>query len=510
MNHPTVEPTSDGGTAAQPAEDAPPRAKPAGSVAKRGTARMSRREPTWTGGQSGGRWLWILLAAALVVRALLLSRLPLLYTLDSPAYLKIARDIAVSGSFEDFRLGVLRLPAYPTFLAAIRWIAGEGPIWIRVAQILLGTVTAYAIYSVAARFVRSRGLRALIAALPALAPPYLLYEQAVMSECLAVALTALTVLALITWSEYPISPRAAAVAGFLTSALFLTRLNALALVAVLALLPLWRLAESWSIPSRRAPALRTLASFGLAGAVLAAPWIARNERVLGRPALLTSSHRIALVYAMQAGLVDAVQVGRELHLSKIDTDRDPVFAVFWSLASRGVEGERQAGRILERTVASNSSRAWRLRLDAAVSFLGLARGSGPSEGERLVLDLRSEEPRLLRIPQRMSRFLEIGRSVTGDLDFRAASSSARAYAAWFRPALSCVWLISFGFLWRIRRWDPSTARLLLALFFAHLATVLLHGWSLASSDRFAYGFDWIPWLCIVALLANDPMEPEAE
>lgn len=231
-----------------------------------------------------GRAVWLLLAAALVLRLLYVAATPG-YALvhDAIDYDRHAVSIA-NGNGYTTSLGrptAFRPPAYPYLLAATYVVTGtqdapkeERIVVARVAQAVLGTVIVALIGLLAARL-WTRRVAFVAMGLSAVYVPLILIGGAVMSEPLFVALMLGALLAALEHRRSPHRYRWAVLAGVLTGLAILTRANA----AVL-LLPL-----AWAVwdgrPRFGVRALAPAAALVAVAVLTVLPWTVRNAVVLG-------------------------------------------------------------------------------------------------------------------------------------------------------------------------------------------------------------------------------------
>jgi 4-amino-4-deoxy-L-arabinose transferase-like glycosyltransferase len=88
------------------------------------------------------------------------------------------------------------MPGYPLMLAGIYRIVGLGPtrlMWVRLAQVVLSTLTVLLIYLIAARLTESRKAGLLAGALAAIYPPFILANGLILSEVLNTAVFVLAI-----------------------------------------------------------------------------------------------------------------------------------------------------------------------------------------------------------------------------------------------------------------------------------------------------------------------------
>jgi len=173
-------------------------------------------------------------------------------------------------------------PGYPVFLGAVYKAFGEGLAQIYAANVVLAMITAVIVYAIGLQLFDRRV--ALIGGVAvAVWPGQVYFSSLALSEGLFTALFTLTVLVLL------LVPRAGAWRGALVIAFGvaalaagLTRGQGLMLLAIAPVA--WRLCGlSW----QRSIAWGMLAA-AVAG-VLLAPWVVRNQRVLGSPVIIATN-----------------------------------------------------------------------------------------------------------------------------------------------------------------------------------------------------------------------------
>jgi 4-amino-4-deoxy-L-arabinose transferase-like glycosyltransferase len=163
----------------------------------------------------------------------------------------------------------MRMPLYPTFLAAVYKLFGHSIGAARIAQTLLGTATVGLVGLIAYRlFGRRVGLAAL--AIAAVFPPLIVLEGSLMSENLLVPLELAALACALEHRRSSRRYRWAVAAGVLTALAMLTRPNAIVLLLALGI-------GIWT--ARPRARLATLA-FLTAAAVVFAPWPIRNALTL--------------------------------------------------------------------------------------------------------------------------------------------------------------------------------------------------------------------------------------
>jgi 4-amino-4-deoxy-L-arabinose transferase-like glycosyltransferase len=141
-------------------------------------------------------------SAGLALRFFYVLKLPVTDSGDAPFYIELARNWlnnGVYGAVVDGRLVPLdtRVPGYPAFLAAIFSLAGPSSRAVMFAQALLDLATCFTIALIAARLAPETARRRVAMAalwLAALCPFTANYTAVLLTETLAVFLTALAIL----------------------------------------------------------------------------------------------------------------------------------------------------------------------------------------------------------------------------------------------------------------------------------------------------------------------------
>jgi 4-amino-4-deoxy-L-arabinose transferase-like glycosyltransferase len=168
--------------------------------------------------------------------------------------------------------GAYQPPGYPTFIAAILAVSGRSVFAVKLAQVLLGTLTVALVYWIGSRWFEPRcGLVA--AGLCAVYPNLIAFSHYVWSETLFIFLLLLAVALLTTTRDGMPSHKVALLTGMILGFSALTRSLA---VSVMAILLGWFLFEN-----RRAWRGAVVRSFLVAvgAAAVIAPWTLRNYRV---------------------------------------------------------------------------------------------------------------------------------------------------------------------------------------------------------------------------------------
>lgn len=175
------------------------------------------------------------------------------------------------------------VPLFPAYCAALHWLGGPDFRLFHLVQLLLSGILLIGIFTIARSFFDDRA--AIIAAALSASDPGLIVYQ---SYKLDVSLLASVLLVLSFFALTAAFRREAAagaiLAGLLTGVAALARPDAVALLGVPAIRPLW-------VRPVCAPARTFLAfAFGLALALL--PWLARNHRLHGRILMSTTAGQL--------------------------------------------------------------------------------------------------------------------------------------------------------------------------------------------------------------------------
>jgi 4-amino-4-deoxy-L-arabinose transferase-like glycosyltransferase len=181
--------------------------------------------------------VWALLAVALLLRvAVVAATIDTPTTLDSADFSRVGWSIAQGNGIPPSNRApaagpsAFRPPAYPAFLAAVYWVAGqEAPPAARFVETVLGTLTVALIGLIALRI---WGKRVAIIALgiAAVAPPLVVMSTALISESLFVPLVLAAVACALQARRSPHPLRWAVATGLLVGVAELTRTNALVLL----------------------------------------------------------------------------------------------------------------------------------------------------------------------------------------------------------------------------------------------------------------------------------------
>ena len=221
----------------------------------------------------GRRILWLVLAAALVLRvAFGLTREGLNASTDEANWDALARVYWHHGLLHPDS-GTYRPPLYPLLLSAVYQVWGHTPVAVRLLQALLGTATCALLYGIGRRIGGERC--GLIAAALGSAYPLLVFFTAVlMAETLLVFLTTAAVLLALRLEVLP-TLKNAALLGFVLGLALLCKPVVLPWVSLL----LWGWWRRSPLSAARSGG-RVALVLGVMGLTLA-PWTARNAAVTG-------------------------------------------------------------------------------------------------------------------------------------------------------------------------------------------------------------------------------------
>ncbi len=172
---------------------------------------------------------------------------------------------------------LVRTPVYPAFIAFVYQLTGAHPFHVVLVQIALDTVTCWLAAWCSYRLTRSQRVMLATAALYALNPNAWLFAGALLTETvLAFILTALFALGLCAKDRHD-APFICAAIGLLCALALLTKPNVILLPAMIAVcLALWRVRWRW-----------IGLMIGVCG-LCVAPWLMRNQRLVGEPVLSTA------------------------------------------------------------------------------------------------------------------------------------------------------------------------------------------------------------------------------
>jgi hypothetical protein len=227
--------------------------------------------------------------AALLLRLSFVWLFPYFESGDTPVYEELARNwrdhgtygLAIDGNLVP---ADLRTPGYPAFLAAVHLLIGPSATGVMVVQAVADTLGCFAIAAIAALAAPEAARRRVATAalwLSALCPFTANYTATVLTEALAVDLTAAALLLLVADGERFCFP-----AGVVTGLGTLLRPDAVLVVAAAALV----FAHRWRRPRDWRKLVRTGTLMGAGLLVPLAPWATRNWVTLHKAQLLATRY----------------------------------------------------------------------------------------------------------------------------------------------------------------------------------------------------------------------------
>lgn len=203
---------------------------------------------------------------------------------DFRHYLRLALSLLDTGVFGVGHPSAWRLPAYPLVLAAGAAVDRD-PVVLSALTATISVAQVGLTYLVAWRIFRRRSSATVAAVTAAVAPAFVMFAPVLASEHLLAVLVLAAVGTALRSGAHRQS-WTAALAGALTGAAILTRGEALAYLPVIALVVALERRAAGHAPRRSlAAAAVTLAT----AALIVAPWVVRNERVVGHGAGLTTT-----------------------------------------------------------------------------------------------------------------------------------------------------------------------------------------------------------------------------
>lgn len=226
--------------------------------------------------------------AAILLRLCFVWQLPYLESGDTPVYEELARnwrDHGIYGLVIDGRLvpADLRTPGYPAFLAAVHRLLGPSATAVMLVQAAADTVTCFVIAAIAALTAPEAARRRVTVAalwLSALCPFTANYTATVLTETLAVSLTAVALLLVADEAPFFFA------AGFVTGLGTLVRPDAVLVFVATALV----FARRWWRPRDWRKLARTGTLMGAGLLLPLAPWAARNWVTLHKLQLLATRY----------------------------------------------------------------------------------------------------------------------------------------------------------------------------------------------------------------------------
>ena len=447
--------------------------------------------------------------AALVVRAVLYWRVPIVLTNDSPDYLLASAEIIRSFDFFSDHLRDWRLPGYPVFLAVVRLLAGWSAPTIVMTQKLLGLLSGVLAGLVLWRL-ELKPAALVLGAFVALNPPLLFVEHLAMSESLFV---------LLLWSFLAVCAVApmrrlglgrGLVVGALSGVCVLTRASGLFFCApiVLCMVAISVSRDSGDSLSR----LRRVSGFVVGvlvgSGLLIGAWMLRNLAVSGELTLTGNSQRNRVVYLAMHGLLDS-RLPLIDSLSFDGTDlREAGYELISQLGS-GARAERRARSIVREQIGARPGRYASEVGRSLLHFWGLPVSDPPPGSE----DLRNWVYRFADDPAAVAEQNRIVLAAVPELGIRYVSEGTRwpwlslwrqvavLYLSHGRGVLSLLFvacLVAFSATGGHRLVNPQDG-LVTLVGLGTLVSAASHSLLLADFDRYAMPWDGFQMLVVVVV-----------
>jgi hypothetical protein len=469
---------------------------------------MRTYSPAIFGGADRSSFSWRPARVVLVIAALALGTRFGVYgggwlaiTADSPSFVSIARDLR-SGDLSDPRLGTVRLPGYPVFLAALDGGIGLSARLLLAAQGMLGVGAAVA-GTLAGLMLGSRALALALGLTLSLHPALLVFEHSLMAETLAISLSA-GFLAVLVAGLRTASLGLTGLAGALAGATLLTRLNLLPLILV-AGVGAW-LGIRWSAArSRGGGNIRWTSAFVAGLAIALVPWIVHLWRAEGVLAVFPGGEKLRLANAIELGLVSRERVLERLG-PVAPAAVSPGSAYLKKLTLAPGTGESEARQVFRESLRADP---WPFVRAAGVSGLAAAGWLPPEalgSGNELPAWLdeaeaaRRGKPSLAR--QQVAQLLGVATLDAGRpprfAALRAAKGGGLPAARGALLALACI-LVPVAANGGLR---PEIRWMLAGLLSVEVLVAASFAASLAMRQRFAFPLDWVA-VGLVAVAAAD-------
>jgi len=500
----------------------------------------------------------VVLLAAVLARLWTAGCLGILPNLDSFDYLRIARQLA-AGNWSPERLGDVRLPGYPIFLAALAKLSRLDAGALLATQKALGTAAALGFAWSAWQLVGRLGALA-VGLFAAWHPVLLLFEHQAMSETLFVASLALVLAAATRVRICGRGIWSGAALGAAAGVSLLVRVNGIAWIAALLAATLLYAPPRATAANRRSR-FQFAVALGVGLITLLGPWLARQQLRFGRPSLVDYPEA-RFVYLAQHGLVDPELPRFAPYRGSFDpADGRTTYAILERLRLRRLAGSSRRTReavaaqrifrsdfearelpgwsawqggdprsaeadsgsrpespwfrsdstsaLVAEQLAAQPAAARRARLRSMAAFAGLSGDStGAAWGQSDVRDAvggaldgagAEAADRLAALRGALARFLPGAEATRAGRGLELWGTAIVDYLEWGRGILALTFLLLLTLLLLSRR-RPASPPLLAALAVGWLATLALHAWRFAALERFAVPFD--PVLLLAALLAT--------
>ena len=311
----------------------------------------------------------ICLLAFLIRLAYVLTLQPRSFWFDGEHYTRLATGLLEHGSYLNVRgrPSAYWPPGYPLFLAAIYKLFGVNIVAVRVVQSLLGAGTVAVVHRIAQRVLDRSGAR-LAALATALYPLFIYSAGADMPVTLQVTLIAGGVLLTLVTVERS-SAWAALGAGLLGA--WATLVASSALPAFL-LFALWMAWNRDGTPSRsRSRSIRLALTCLLPIVVIVGAWMVRNQRVFGRPVLVSTNGGYNLWLGNHPGVKASMGNRAETPGTNEVPGMQAEAARIWSLSGNEATRDSAFTRLALEYIAADVPRFLRLSLSKSLELWAL-------------------------------------------------------------------------------------------------------------------------------------------
>lgn len=461
-----------------------------------------------------------LLLAAILTRVLLFTEFPVFIVNDSGDYIWLAERIFHDLDFSDLRLGDIRLPVYPVFLA-ITHLAGFSSDNIVLGQKILGVVCILVGLWIG-YLLDSRLIQLVLVFYLGFNPVYLLNEHLVMTEGLfLLTLLVFSAVALLCLRGR-INIATGAALGVAIGLCVLTRTNGLffclTIIAGIVLLQIAR--RGRALVNDKRNKLYFLTGLVAGALLIFGPWLLRNYRLLGTPTISNFNARNLLAYQAAHYLFDpTLPLASEFREYFDPQYPSTIYALIFHLGAERnpVETESLAWALVREQFLDKPREHFQAVLRAFLRFggyppphpvPGFARGELHYWFQNIVSNMT-----FLHSLNQSYHWYDLV-----DFTYIPHGKDTQLTQAWSRagvlyldvicPLLFDLFLIFLVVYLAFRRKAvkgiKDSAIILFGL--AYLATILFHSITLSDSDRYTTPFDWIP-IMIIALVAVGLIEP---
>jgi len=237
---------------------------------------------------------------------------------DSQGYIGLASRLVEQRAYyvpPNSEPDLLRPPGYPLFLVGIWGLFGRHPFFVTLIQLAISGLTAWLIVLLG-RELNRPGAGLAGAWIYALSPNVILWSLMLMTEVLAAFLLVATIL--ITLRLERKAPRGwpAVTGGLLGLSAYVRPIN-------LTLLPVWSLVTYLSTRRKAGsrPALQSSLLLLAGGALVALPWVARNQITHGQLTFSTVTQKTWIGFNLASVLAQAQDTTRDRAVAQLDPDK---------------------------------------------------------------------------------------------------------------------------------------------------------------------------------------------